>query len=146
MSHQKLTGKFPTAERVAFSSRQKDPPHPNKLPREGRPFLLPSPPKPRRPKPLTEFEVARRGGSTNSNATQKRRYAPSARHRGSNDVSSAPCFATSFCSNASGHSDGFLLSQMRGSDTSKAARGKKRPDKKRAPVPMRKRAQKASTR
>jgi hypothetical protein len=42
MSHQKLTGKFPTAERLAFSS-QKDSPHPNKLQGEGRPFLLPSP-------------------------------------------------------------------------------------------------------
>jgi hypothetical protein len=38
-------------------------------------FLLPSPPKPRKPKPLTEFAVVRRHGSTNSladNATQKR--------------------------------------------------------------------------
>jgi len=81
MSDQKLTGKFPTAERVAFSSRQKDPPHPNKLPREGRPFLLPSPPKPRKPKPLTEFAAVRRRGSTNSladNATQKRQAKMSA--------------------------------------------------------------------
>jgi hypothetical protein len=79
MSHQKVTSKFPTAERLALSSRQQDPPHPNKPPREGRPFLLLSPPKPRRPKPLIESEVAKHRGSTNSladNATQKRRYAP----------------------------------------------------------------------
>jgi hypothetical protein len=66
MSHQKVTSKFPTAERLALSSRQQDPPHPNKPPREGRPFLLPSPPKPRRPKPLIKFEVAKHRGSTNS--------------------------------------------------------------------------------
>src|ERR1700758_302827 len=54
MSHQKVTSKFPTAERLALSSRQQDPPHPNKPPREGRPFLLASPPKPRRPKPLID--------------------------------------------------------------------------------------------
>ena len=136
MSHQKVTSKFPTAERLALSDRQQDPPHPNKPPREGRPFLLPSPSKPRRLKPLIEFEVAKRRGSTNSladNATHKRRNAPSARHRGSNEVSSAQCFATSFRLDASGQSDGFLLSQMPESGMSKAARGKKRPDKKRAP-------------
>lgn len=85
MSDQKLTAKFPTA----LSSHQQDPPHPNKPPREGRPFLPPSPPKPRRLKPLIEFEVAKRRGSTNlldENAKQKRRYAPSARHRGSHEV------------------------------------------------------------
>ena len=30
MSHQKVTSKFPTAERPALSSRQQDPHHPNK--------------------------------------------------------------------------------------------------------------------
>jgi len=65
MSHQKVTSKFPTAERLTLSSQQ-DPPHPDKPPPEGRPFLLRSPPKPRRPKQLIEFEVAKRRGSTNS--------------------------------------------------------------------------------
>ena len=51
MSHQKITSKFPTAERLALSDRQQDPPQPNKPPREGRPFLLPSPPRPPQPIP-----------------------------------------------------------------------------------------------
>jgi hypothetical protein len=61
MSRQKVTSEFPTAERLALSSRQQDPPHPNKPPREAGPFLVP-----RMPKPLSESEVARGRGSTNS--------------------------------------------------------------------------------
>src|SRR5262245_52988831 len=98
MPHQKVTGKFPTAERLAFSS--KDPPQPNNPPREGGSFLLPPQSSSRRPKSLNDFEMAKRRGSTNALAdlsTQERRYAPSARHRGSNEVSSVPCFATTFC-------------------------------------------------
>ena len=105
MPHQKVTGKFPTVERLAFSSRRKDPPHPNKPPSEGGSFLPPPQSRSRRPKSLNDFEVARCRESTNALADlaiQERPYAPNARHRGSNEVSSVPCFATNFCLNASG--------------------------------------------
>jgi excisionase family DNA binding protein len=69
MSHQKVTSKFPTAERSALSSRQQDPHHPNKPPRERRPFLLPSPPKPRKAK-LTSDTQWRRSARPSRGVTE----------------------------------------------------------------------------
>jgi excisionase family DNA binding protein len=59
MSDQKVTSKFPTAERPALSSRQQDPHHPNKPPREGKSYLLPSSPGPRKAKPTRDTQYRR---------------------------------------------------------------------------------------